>query len=155
MTDQVRHHLTSPNIWTRFLYMILFAIAYSIAEFIIVCIVIFQFFAALITGRVNEPLLKFANNLTSYVYQVFQFQTFNSEEKPFPFADWPDESLAENVWLQDPESVDESVSTPAEPPAPPAPPAPVEPPAPTEQSDSGSKQDVDEDAERGDDDRVR
>jgi hypothetical protein len=140
--------------------MILFAIAYSIAEFIIVCIVIFQFFAALITGRVNEPLLKFANNLTTYVYQVFQFQTFNSEEKPFPFADWPDEATAENVWLQDPEPAASPAASEAEPTAPvqpPAPSVPAEPPAPasTDQPTPGSQQDVGDDTERGDDDRVR
>ncbi len=146
MTDQVRHHLTSPNIWTRFLYMILFAIAYSIAEFIIVCIVIFQFFAALITGKVNEPLLKFANNLTTYVYQVFQFQTFNSEEKPFPFADWPDEPLTENVWLQDPEPVE----APAADKAPAANKEPTSAPA-----SEASEQDVDDNTDRGDDDRIR
>jgi len=103
MADQFRHHLTSPNIWIRLLFMILFGIAYSIAEFVIVCIAIFQFFAALITGRVNESLLKLGNNLSVYVYQVFQFQTFNSETRPYPFSDWPNEAVAENAWLRDPE----------------------------------------------------
>jgi hypothetical protein len=104
MADQFRHHLTSPNIWIRLLFMILFGIAYSIAEFVIVCIAIFQFFAALITGRVNESLLKLGNNLSVYVYQVFQFQTFNSETRPYPFSDWPDEAVADNAWLREPEA---------------------------------------------------
>jgi hypothetical protein len=32
MADQFRHHLTSPNIWIRLLFMILFGIAYSMSS---------------------------------------------------------------------------------------------------------------------------
>ena len=160
MEDQVRHHLTSPNIWMRFLYMVLFAIAYSIAEFVIVCIAIFQFFAALITGRVNEPLLRFGNNLSTYVYQIFRYQTFNSEVRPFPFTDWPDEPQTENDWLKQPETA----VTPAEP-VPSSPRAEhhaPEPAAGTEsesatgsESATDSESDIDDSGRSGDDDRIR
>jgi len=104
MEEKIRNNLTSPNVWTRLLYMILFAIAYSIAEFIIICTVVFQFFTVLITGRANEPVLKFGNNLSRYVYQVFRYQTYNSEDRPFPFSDWPEESVEDNIWLRDPKA---------------------------------------------------
>lgn len=159
MEDQVRHHLISPNIWTRFLYMVLFAIAYSIAEFVIVCIAIFQFFAALITGRVNEPLLRFGNNLSTYVYQIFRYQTFNSEVRPFPFTDWPDEPQAENDWLKHPEAGEDSVA-PASPPVPAAAPADPVPPSPSTGSGeseptSDSEQNVDDSGQSSDDYRIR
>ena len=162
MEDQVRHHLTSPNIWTRFLYMVLFAIAYSIAEFVIVCIAIFQFFAALIPGRVNEPLLRFGNNLSTYVYQIFRYQTFNSEVRPFPFTDWPDEPQTDNDWLKAAQSAEDPL-TPAATPAPtaapaePVPPAGSEAPEPTGGSEStdSSEQNVEDSGQSSDDDRVR
>ena len=44
---------------------------------------------------------RLGKNLSAYVYQIFQFQTFNSETRPFPFADWPDEDLPDNVWRDD------------------------------------------------------
>lgn len=101
MEDNVRSHLVSPNIWTRALYMVLFAIVYSIAKFILVCTVLFQFFAILFTGSASEPVLKFGNNLTAYVYQLFSYQTFNSEVRPFPFTDWPDEPVEDdNIWTE-------------------------------------------------------
>ena len=171
MEDQVRHHLTSPNIWTRFLYMVLFAIAYSIAEFVIICIAIFQFFAALITGRVNEPLLRFGDNLSTYVYQIFRYQTFNSEVRPFPFTDWPDEPQADNDWLKQSEpEVDPvapaSATTPAAAPSEPVPASPSavseesEPtsvPEPTSGSEptGGSEQNVDDSGQSSDDYRIR
>jgi len=129
--------------------MVLFAIAYSIAEFVIVCIAIFQFFAALITGRVNEPLLRFGNNLSTYVYQVFRYQTFNSEVRPFPFTDWPDEPQTENDWLTQPEAAVTPAATPADP-------APAADTVRDEsESTNDSENNADDSGQRGDDDRVR
>ena len=151
MTNQVRHHITSPSIWTRFLYMLLFSIAYSIAEFVIACTVIFQFFAALFTGRVNEPLLKLGNNLSTYAYQVFQYLTFNSEERPFPFTDWPDNPVGDNVWLREPEVVDEEPAAQTEVPSTVVDTATASDPTPT--SDVSPQGSVADDTERDDDQR--
>jgi hypothetical protein len=34
-------------------------------------------------------LLSFGDSLSQYVAQIGRFGTFNSDEKPWPFADWP------------------------------------------------------------------
>lgn len=102
MEEAVQNRLTNRSVWTRGLYMVLFFIAYSVAELLIVCAVIFQFFTVLITGRANQPVLKFGNNLSTYAYQIFRYQTFNSETRPYPFSDWPDERSEDNPWI-DPE----------------------------------------------------
>ena len=98
MEEATRQRLTSTDIWTRALYMVLFAIAYAVTRFILGFLVVFQFLVVLITGQANEPLLKFGTNLSTYVYQLLQFQTFNSEEHPFPFAPWPDDEPGDNRW---------------------------------------------------------
>jgi hypothetical protein len=79
--------------------MVLFFIAYLIAEFIITVLAVFQFLTVLITRNANEPLLKLGNNLSRYVYQIFRFLTFNSEEHPFPFGAWPDDEPGDNHWV--------------------------------------------------------
>lgn len=89
MEPMTKERLADRNIWVRALYALFCLIAYSIAETILTLIVIFQFFAALLTGKVHEATLKFSTNLTAYVYQILQFVTFNSETLPFPFSDWP------------------------------------------------------------------
>jgi hypothetical protein len=104
MDEEIKQRLTSREIWMRGLYMVLYGFAYSLAELVIVVVVIFQFVAVLVSGHANENALKLGHNLSTYVYQVFQFQTFNTETRPFPFSDWPDESLADNVWLADGQS---------------------------------------------------
>lgn len=116
MDDSLKSRLTSGEFWTRALYMVLFAIAYSVAEVVLTLVVIFQFVAALVTGRVNEPLLKLGQNLSSYIYQIVRFETFNTEERPFPFSDWPDDAPDSDHWLRPPEPEAESeADAPAQP----------------------------------------
>ncbi len=111
MEDATRERLVDGNIWLRGLHMVLFIIAYNIAEIIIVLLAVFQFVCALFTGKVNEPLLRFGKNLAVYVEEVFEFLTFNTEIKPFPFEPWPDESVGGEQWtgVED-EPVDEAES---------------------------------------------
>ncbi len=99
MEEELRQRLTSRDLWIRGFYMVLFSIAYSMAKVILVFLVIFQFVTVLATGRANEPLLRFGNNLASYIYDILEFQTFNTEVQPFPFSPWPDEEPGGEQWL--------------------------------------------------------
>lgn len=101
MDESTRERLVDGNIWLRGLHMLIFLIAYNIAEIIIVLLAVFQFICALITGRANEPLLRFGKNLSVYVEDIFEFLTFNSEVRPFPFEPWPDEDAGGDSWRND------------------------------------------------------
>lgn len=90
MSDELKTNISDVNIWKRALYMVLFAILYGLAEIVIWAVVIFQFLLVLFTGSKNERLLDFGQKLTTYIYQIVLFQTFNTEAHPFPFGDWPD-----------------------------------------------------------------
>jgi hypothetical protein len=86
---ELKGNLTRGEIWLRGLHMVLFAIAYTVAEIMLVAIILFQFLSSLFTGRVNQRLLKLGQQLGTYIYQTLLFFTFNSEERPYPFAAWP------------------------------------------------------------------
>ena len=86
------------RLWERILYMIFCAIAYSVAEFVIVLIAIVQIVAVALSGDVNERMLRLGRNVGAYARQIFDFVTFNDETVPFPFSDWPDEGPSENRW---------------------------------------------------------
>ena len=75
--------------WGRLLYMILFAILYKVAEFIMWVVVLFQVIVTLVTGSPNERALKFGMQLSAYVYGLWTYLTYNTEKRPFPFSDWP------------------------------------------------------------------
>ena len=89
MSDELKEHLKERKTWLRGLYMLLFAIFYAVAEIVITVVVIFQFLLALFTGKSNERLLKLGQSLSTYVYQILQFLTFNSDYHPYPFGAWP------------------------------------------------------------------
>ncbi len=82
-------HLKNTSTWKRILFMIVFAIAYNVAEVVLIVVVIVQLGFKLITGNTNDQLVNFGNQLSQYVFAIFKYLTFNTEERPFPFAEWP------------------------------------------------------------------
>ncbi len=89
MEHGIKEHLGNRKTWQRALYMLLFIVIWGVAEFIISVLVAFQLLSSLFTGGVNERLLKFGQSLSTYVYQIMLFLTFNSEQHPYPFGAWP------------------------------------------------------------------
>lgn len=92
MTTDIKQNLKTRTTWLRGLYILVFAVIYSIAEIVVAAVVLFQFLSTLFTATKNQRLLDFGNNLTSFIYQVLQYLTFNSDNKPFPFDEWPGSS---------------------------------------------------------------
>ncbi|MCK5903126.1 MAG: DUF4389 domain-containing protein [Cocleimonas sp.] len=90
MTPETKESLKDSSTWKRILYMLLFAFAYSIAEFVFMGIVLVQIALKLVKGSINENLVVFGKQTSQYVYDVMLYLTFNTEEKPFPFSPWPD-----------------------------------------------------------------
>ena len=101
MDEQTKANLGNDSIWIRLMYMLLLGLAYTVAEAVYLIVVIFQWLAALVTGQVNRPLHEFGANLSRYIYEILRFQTFNTEQKPFPFSDWPNEVAGDTPWSDD------------------------------------------------------
>lgn len=75
--------------WIRLLWMAVFAVLMTIARFLVVVISLLQFVLVAAHGEKNANLLQVSGSLNQWLLQGLRFLTFNSEEKPFPFADWP------------------------------------------------------------------
>lgn len=89
MDPELKENLRKRQTWLRGLYMVLFILAFHVAEFVLGAVVLLQFLFTLFTGNTNLRLLQFGQNLSEYVYQILRFLTFNTEDMPFPFSDWP------------------------------------------------------------------
>lgn len=89
MNPELKDNLRKRQTWLRGLYMLLFIVIYHVAEFVVGAVVLLQFLFTLVTGQTNARLLRFGQSLSDYVYQILRFLTFNSEDLPFPFNDWP------------------------------------------------------------------
>ena len=89
MDEDIKTNFKSKSIWTRGLFMLLFAVLYGVAEFVLLVIAVFQFGHALFTGRPNDNVTAFGYSVGRYIFDITKFVTFNSEVKPFPFSAWP------------------------------------------------------------------
>ena len=90
MDEKTKSTLTNLDSWKRGLFMVVFAIISGAAKFIVTLVAVFQFITLLIKGQKNETLIPLGQNLSTYLYQITLFLTFNSNDMPFPFMDFPD-----------------------------------------------------------------
>ena len=89
MSEQTKERLRDPTFWKRLLYMALFAIVHNVVKIILTVAILFQVIINLFTGKSNDRLLVFSKHLSSYIYSILLYLTFNTEQRPFPFSDWP------------------------------------------------------------------
>ncbi len=89
MSNGVKDNIKKSSTWIRGLYMLLFAIFCSVAEAVLSVVVVFQFTLKLFTGNTNDRLRKFGQSIATYIYQILQFLSFNTEAHPYPFGAWP------------------------------------------------------------------
>jgi hypothetical protein len=90
VSEDLKQNLTASGTWQRLLYMILFAVVFNIVEVVLGLVALVQFAFKLVTGEADDRLRSFGVSLGIYVRQVVRFQTFVSDEPPFPFAPWPE-----------------------------------------------------------------
>ena len=89
MDKTTKKNLTDSKTWMRLVYIILFAIAFNVAEVVFAVVVIVQFVFHLFTGRANERLRALGRGLGAYVFEIVAYLTYHADEKPFPFRPWP------------------------------------------------------------------
>jgi len=87
--NNLKEKLLVKDKWLRGLFMLFFIVIKYLVVWLIVLIALFQFIVDLLTGKPNDKLVVFTKHLNTYLLQIVNFLTFNSEIKPFPFANWP------------------------------------------------------------------
>jgi len=98
----------SRRTWIRGFFMLLFLVVLWFARLLLTVVAVFQFGAHLIAQRPVARLLPFGRSLGAWLRQIADFLTYNTEDKPFPFAPWPDpgESDADRLYEEDEEDED-------------------------------------------------
>ena len=78
--------------WLRLVFMLVFATISYFSLCLVWLTSSFQFLFYLFTGKNNTPLTKFSTSLGQYIADVVAYLCFNTEVKPFPFNEWPNET---------------------------------------------------------------
>jgi hypothetical protein len=88
--DQRGGDLASADIWKRGLLMLLFIVAFAVAHALLNLLAVVQFFWLLFAKESNQFLLRFGKSLATWFADVTRFLSCATDEKPFPWKDWPD-----------------------------------------------------------------
>ena len=81
--------LQRESILLRILWMVSFSVVWQLATMLLGAIVVLQLVYRLFYGAPNAGMLGFGDSISQYLAQIGRFGTFNTDEKPWPFADWP------------------------------------------------------------------
>ena len=100
-------HWENQDTWLRLLYMLVIGLCYWFSQFVTGILALLQFGFVLFTGERNQPLLDFSARLAVYIKQMVDFLYFNTEDKPFPFKDFPEQAPSSD------ETATNTASTPA------------------------------------------
>ncbi|WP_017902709.1 DUF4389 domain-containing protein [Pseudomonas asplenii] len=77
------------SIVLRVLWMLVFLLVWQVAQFILGAVVLIQLAYRLFYGAPSGNLMNFGDSLSQFLAQIGRFGTFHSDQKPWPFADWP------------------------------------------------------------------
>jgi hypothetical protein len=88
MDTSTKERFTSKDLWLRLLLMLGFGIISYVVACLVWLIAVIQIMLAFIMGKPNQNLLNLGEGLSKYMYSLFRFLTYNTEEKPFPFTSW-------------------------------------------------------------------
>lgn len=88
MQEQLEHNLQKISTWRRIFYMLIYAAIAGLVRLLIWAVIVLQLGSMLITGDVNLNILSFGRSLSAYLYHLYLFLTFNTDDMAFPFASW-------------------------------------------------------------------
>lgn len=77
------------SILLRILWMVPFVLVWQVAEVVLAVAVLVQLVYRLFNGAPSLSVMSFGDSLSQYLAQIGRFGTFHTDQKPWPFADWP------------------------------------------------------------------
>lgn len=79
--------------WMRILFTALFWLIFYVSQLVVLAVVVAQAGFVILTGAPNHHLLVLGDRLAHYVQEILRYVTFNTDQRPFPFADFPQSDL--------------------------------------------------------------
>lgn len=83
------HALGSAEFWLRLFYMVLFVLAWQLAEFVLLLVVLGQLVWRLLFAKDHPCLVCWGDSLGQFARQIASYLTNAEAVKPWPFVEWP------------------------------------------------------------------
>ncbi len=90
MEGQISVQRSRKDDLIRGAFMLLFLIAERVVSVLVFVMTLFQFLCALVARKPNANAVRFGEGLSRYLAEIVRYLTYNTEQKPWPFAPWPD-----------------------------------------------------------------
>lgn len=79
----------APRPWARGLFSLAFIVMFAVAETLLTVLAVVQFLWLMLYRAPNAQLRGFGASLGAWMAQVARFQSAQTEDKPFPWGEWP------------------------------------------------------------------
>lgn len=87
--EEIKRNLLDADQWIRIIFMVLFAVVAWFVLIGLLILVVVQALISLISGEPNRNLQKAGFTFGCWLHEMVLFLVYNTEEKPFPFAEFP------------------------------------------------------------------
>lgn len=98
----LRQSIGSADFWLRLVYTLLLALVWQVTELLLVGVVILQIGYRLFTAKADARLAEFGASLAAYAAQIGRYVTCASEQKPWPFMEWPQSNVQQSAGSEGP-----------------------------------------------------
>ena len=91
-TAVLTENIKEPSIWVNFFLKIICLVFLNFIVPFLGFITLLQLLFSIGSKKPNENLVSFSKKISSYIYQIINFITYSSDQRPWPFNSFPESS---------------------------------------------------------------
>ena len=91
-TVALSENIKEPSIWVNFFLKVIYLIFLNFIIPFLGFITLLQLLFSLGSKKPNNNLISFSKKISIYIYQIINFITYSSDERPWPFNTFPDKA---------------------------------------------------------------
>ena len=91
-TVALSENIKEPSIWVNFFLKVIYLIFLNFIIPFLGFITLLQLLFSLGSKKPNDNLISFSKKISIYIYQIINFITYSSDERPWPFNAFPDKA---------------------------------------------------------------
>ena len=91
-TVALSENIKEPSIWVNFFLKVIYLIFLNFIIPFLGFVTLLQLLFSLGSKKPNDNLISFSKKISIYIYQIINFITYSSDERPWPFNAFPDKA---------------------------------------------------------------